>query len=292
MKLKTTPTYNFLQKESFTYEEFSHTHIKTNISKKNFRFCTFRNVSFLKLNIEKACRFIDCYFRWTKFTNINFTGSKFIDCNLRKSSFDNCILDYVMFQDSFVEYSAININSYPSNLSPKRLLLKNLRSEAIKAMWQEDADKFYVDECANNIKYYKSKFDGTNSHYKTTLERKDKNKARLMYCFLLLYGTTIGFGIKLHKIILTALFSIFIFANIYCHTGFSESNLFYTTLDYRLNSLLLATSQLFNISGIFYDKLFSTKNALIIFTLSVNNLMGLTLIWLTITKLIRKLDKS
>ena len=132
---------------------------------------TFAKMGFLKSRFsnDDLCFnvFLDCYFKRTRFENVNFTGSVFINCNFDEAVFINCIFDYCKFDDCFIKYEDL-VQSLSNRPNIRWELCKNLSLECLELGYEDAFRKYYFAEKEASEQYYWKKFwhKGTEEYYR------------------------------------------------------------------------------------------------------------------------------
>lgn len=144
------------------------------LAKREFRHCTFANVSFKEARIDGVrfvnCAFIACYFRKTDFKESNLSSCRFIECEFTGSSFSGCDLRYARFRECFIPYDEIEL-SLPQEPNLREGLAHNLAREAARLGYAKQARAYRMCEirarekhhaCAiwGRSKWYRDHYDG------------------------------------------------------------------------------------------------------------------------------------
>lgn len=219
---------------------------------------TFAKMGFLKSYFSnddlRFNVFIDCYFKRTRFENVNFTGSIFINCNFDEAVFINCIFDYCRFEDCFIKYE--NLAQSLSNRPNMRWeLCKNLSLQCLELGHEDEYRKYFFAEKEASEQYYWKKFwhKGTEEYY-----RKYNGRDRIsgLWNYLLSKANKLlwGYGEKLTRLMVNIVFVLIVFAVGY-YVGIDKvtadinmtwgiasymslSNFFTVTCDYTPDGLL------------------------------------------------------
>lgn len=177
---------------------------------------TFAKMGFLKskfLNDDlRFNAFIDCYFKETKFENVNFTGSVFINCNFDGATFINCSFDYCSFDRCYIKYDAL-VESLSNRPNIRWEICKKLSLECLKLGHETDYRKYYFAEKKASEEYYWKRFwhSGTDEYYK---KYNWKEQLAGLFSFLISKANKLlwGYGEKLSKLIKNIIFVIIVFA--------------------------------------------------------------------------------
>lgn len=233
--------------------------IDTEWQSKNYKInnSTFAKMGFLKSRFsnDDLCFnvFLDCYFKRTRFENINFTGSVFINCNFDEAVFINCTFDYCKFDNCFIKYEDL-VQSLSNRPNIRWELCKNLSLKCLELGYEDEYRKYYFAEKDASEQYYWKKFwhKGTEEYY-----RKYNGIDRLsgLWNYLLSKANKFlwGYGEKLTRLIVNIVVVLITFAigyyisidkvasNVNMNWGIASymslSNFFTVTCDYTPEGL-------------------------------------------------------
>ena len=177
---------------------------------------TFAKMGFLKSKFSnddlRFNVFLDCYFKRTRFENVNFTGSVFINCNFDKAVFVNCTFDYCRFDDCFIKYEDL-VQSLSNRPNIRWELCKNLSLECLELGYEDEFRKYYFAEKEASEQYYWKKFwhKGTEEYY-----RKYNGLDRIsgLWNYILSKANKFlwGYGEKLSRLIVNIVYMLIVFA--------------------------------------------------------------------------------
>lgn len=177
----------------------------------------FENVSINRKKIEnstvKQSKFIDCYMRNVSFHNVDFTGSKFVNCNLEKANFRMCNLSYTEFSKCKINIEEI-LESLPSQTNLKISILKQLLINQTEMADSKGCYRLLIMIAEEERKDYRNKFAKQTSYYKdlTVLERLSAFKKYIFHSFNYFIW---GYGLRINRLIISAILNILIFATIF-----------------------------------------------------------------------------
>jgi Pentapeptide repeats (9 copies) len=146
---------------------------------REFKHCTFANVSFLDCEIRDArfidCVFANCYFRHCKIQDSRFSACRFIDCDLTKIDIRTSDLKYYNnFQGCYIPFGELE-QSLPSEGNLKQHLCLNLAEEASRKGALKDAGLYRQAGAEGREDHLKSAFLRSSTYYRD----KYKGAARL-----------------------------------------------------------------------------------------------------------------
>jgi hypothetical protein len=136
----------------------------------NFVHCTFANISFKKVTLERAsftdCVFIGCYFRRAVLRDCSLYGCRFLDCEFPNLSVSGSVFRYCRFQDCFIPFAAIRL-SLPPEPNLKAEAARNLSHEAAKLGFPSEARAFRMCEIKGTEEHLKLAVLGGSEWYET-----------------------------------------------------------------------------------------------------------------------------
>lgn len=168
------------------------------------------------------CVFEDCYFRKSKFYNVDFTGSFFKDCNLERASFEACKFWYIRFIRCQLNYDEI-LQSLPSEPNIAISLLKSLYQNAMQMGEKRIADKLLVKQIDIEKCDLKNRFLGITAYYKRRYKEIDRVISFLKWVGLTLSGWIWGHGLKIKNLLFSAILLIVTFAGLLFSFGNSDT---------------------------------------------------------------------
>lgn len=222
---------------------------------------TFAKMGFLQSNFSNDdLRFnvyIDCYFKRTRFENVNFTGSIFINCNFDEAVFMNCTFDYCRFEDCFIRYDDL-VESLSNRPNIRWELCKNLSLQCLELGYEDEYRKYFFAEKEASEQYYWKKFwhKGTEVYYK---KYNGRDRISGLWNYLLSRANKLlwGYGERLTRLIWNIVITLIVFSvcyyigidmvgdNISMTWGIASymslSNFFTVTCDYSPNSIFYKT---------------------------------------------------
>lgn len=197
---------------------------------KNIRFsrCIFVRVGLKGATLDKLtfhrCVFLDCYLRKVTLHNVDFTGSVFRDCNLERARMDSCNFRYVRFRRCLLNYDEI-LNSLPTGPNLAIGLLRSIRSNAAEMGNNEIVDKIISEEVATEIKELSNRVRGVTEYYREHYKPAERLFSLIRLVRLVLSGVFWGHGLRIAKLLRSAIFLILGFACLYQYFGvFIEAN--------------------------------------------------------------------
>lgn len=164
---------------------------------KQFKHCTFANVSFKGCEIKNAqfsdCIFANCYFRDSKIQDSNFSACKFIDCDLTKVDIRTSDLKYYnSFQGCFIPFGELEA-SLPSEGNLREHLCLNLAEEASRVGALKDAGLYRQAGARGREEYLKAAFLHSSQFYREKYQGMARIEALFEYWGSRLRGWSWGY---------------------------------------------------------------------------------------------------
>lgn len=283
--------------DNYTYERRSIENFGGNSVKKII------NVNFEKVNFKnltlKRCEFIDSkikfshisensYLRKSKFFKVDFTGTVFEKVNLEKAEFKGCRLYYVRFEDCIVDYKNI-LENKPDEPNLAMNLIKSLYKNELQQGNRKEADELFLLYKKEERQFFKhligwkkakknsNKMYQNKNYYDEYRKNKKLNKFRVFFKLISSWINSIiwGYGIKIHRIVMSMILGISVFSFIYC--SITDKNCF--------NSIFLS------FKAWVLNNEYDSNNMVVNAVMIIENFLGLVSLALFTSAFYRKVEK-